>query len=291
MLYATTDDALRIPRFGIGAEPVARLAAKVAGAIDWHASVHERLPGRMASLLFAEDGVIEPCVTRAQGLHGLPLGRGGVCRRQGPGLLATLVRRRRARPDGSDRRVRAPSRRADLPTGPGTIRYVHRVRIGSWPSSNSGLGVTAPLLADVDADDAVVALFRVLALQFPLSALGKGHEHRLRRSLQFRRLFWPELVGGLAKGAVTIATRCASRACGLVIDQLVGTCRVDRAVDPTIRARGGRRRQWRPVRPAWAPGVEARSKRFPSFDYVVIGATLGAAALERYYLAVRRRER
>jgi peptidoglycan/xylan/chitin deacetylase (PgdA/CDA1 family) len=50
------DDALRIPRFGIGAEPVARLAAKVAGAIDWHASVHERLPARMASLLFAEAG-------------------------------------------------------------------------------------------------------------------------------------------------------------------------------------------------------------------------------------------
>jgi peptidoglycan/xylan/chitin deacetylase (PgdA/CDA1 family) len=50
------DDAMRIPRFGIGAEPVARLAAKVAGAIDWHASVHERLPPRMASLLFAEDG-------------------------------------------------------------------------------------------------------------------------------------------------------------------------------------------------------------------------------------------
>ncbi len=50
------DDALRIPRFGMGAEPVAQLAAKVAGAIDWHASVHERLPARMASRLFAEEG-------------------------------------------------------------------------------------------------------------------------------------------------------------------------------------------------------------------------------------------
>jgi hypothetical protein len=51
-----TDDPLRIPRFGLGAEPVERLAAKVAGAIDWHASIHERLPARVASLLFAEDG-------------------------------------------------------------------------------------------------------------------------------------------------------------------------------------------------------------------------------------------
>ncbi len=50
------EDPLRIPRFGVGAEPVERLAAKVAGAIDWHASIHERLPARAASLLFAEDG-------------------------------------------------------------------------------------------------------------------------------------------------------------------------------------------------------------------------------------------
>jgi peptidoglycan/xylan/chitin deacetylase (PgdA/CDA1 family) len=50
------EDPLRIPRFGIGNEPVERLAAKVAGAIDWHASVHERLPAGVASLLFAEDG-------------------------------------------------------------------------------------------------------------------------------------------------------------------------------------------------------------------------------------------
>jgi peptidoglycan/xylan/chitin deacetylase (PgdA/CDA1 family) len=50
------EDPLRIPRFGVGAEPVERLAAKVDGAIDWHASIHERLPARVASVLFAEDG-------------------------------------------------------------------------------------------------------------------------------------------------------------------------------------------------------------------------------------------
>ena len=51
----TTDDPLRLPRFGLGAEPVERLAAKVAGAIDWHASVHERLPAAVARALFADD--------------------------------------------------------------------------------------------------------------------------------------------------------------------------------------------------------------------------------------------
>lgn len=48
------DDPLRLPRFGVGDEPVARLAAKVRGAIDWHASVHERMPPRVAELLFAD---------------------------------------------------------------------------------------------------------------------------------------------------------------------------------------------------------------------------------------------
>lgn len=49
------DDPLRVARMGVGADPVERLAAKVTGAIDWHAYVHERLPGRFARLIFAED--------------------------------------------------------------------------------------------------------------------------------------------------------------------------------------------------------------------------------------------
>jgi len=50
-----SDDPLRIPRMGVGAEPVDRLAAKVTGAIDWHALVHERMPARVARKVFAED--------------------------------------------------------------------------------------------------------------------------------------------------------------------------------------------------------------------------------------------
>jgi peptidoglycan/xylan/chitin deacetylase (PgdA/CDA1 family) len=50
-----SDGALRIPRLGVGAEPVERLAAKVTGAIDWHGYVHERMPAALARRLFAED--------------------------------------------------------------------------------------------------------------------------------------------------------------------------------------------------------------------------------------------
>jgi peptidoglycan/xylan/chitin deacetylase (PgdA/CDA1 family) len=50
-----SDGPLRVARLGIGDEPVERLAAKVTGAIDWHAYVHERIPAPVARLLFAED--------------------------------------------------------------------------------------------------------------------------------------------------------------------------------------------------------------------------------------------
>ncbi len=50
-----SDGRMRIPRLGVGSEPVETLAAKVAGAIDWHAYIHERMPTRVARLLFAED--------------------------------------------------------------------------------------------------------------------------------------------------------------------------------------------------------------------------------------------
>jgi peptidoglycan/xylan/chitin deacetylase (PgdA/CDA1 family) len=49
------DDPLRVARLGVGDDPVDRLAAKVTGAIDWHAYVHERLPAPVARLIFAEE--------------------------------------------------------------------------------------------------------------------------------------------------------------------------------------------------------------------------------------------
>jgi peptidoglycan/xylan/chitin deacetylase (PgdA/CDA1 family) len=48
------DDPLRLPRLGVGAEPVERLAAKVRGEIDWHAYVHEHVPPAVARRVFPE---------------------------------------------------------------------------------------------------------------------------------------------------------------------------------------------------------------------------------------------
>ncbi len=70
----------------------------------------------------------------------------------------------------------------------------------------------------------MVPLFRVLALQFPFAALGKAHEYRLRRTLQFRTLFGPTLAGGLTKGVVSIVLAVAGAgAWSLVIGQVAGT--------------------------------------------------------------------
>lgn len=52
------DDPLRVARLGIGDDPVERLAAKVTGAIDWHAYVHERIPAPVARLIFAEESTV-----------------------------------------------------------------------------------------------------------------------------------------------------------------------------------------------------------------------------------------
>ena len=60
--------------------------------------------------------------------------------------------------------------------------------------------VIAPVLGDIGPDESVVDLFRVLALYFLFTALGKAHEYRLRRRLEFRKLFWPQFLGGPDQG-------------------------------------------------------------------------------------------
>lgn len=50
------DRVMAYPRFGVGPDTVSSLAAKVRGDIDWHATVHRRLPRRMHAALFPRYG-------------------------------------------------------------------------------------------------------------------------------------------------------------------------------------------------------------------------------------------
>src|SRR5215211_2618814 len=153
--------------------------------------------------------------------------------------------------------------------------------------------LVAPLLADVGPGEEVVSLFRVLALYFPLTALGKAHEYRLRRSLGFRTLFGPKLASGVTKGAVSIALAVAGAgAWSLVIGQIAGALAQSTGlwlVHP-FRPRLVISRRHLPSMMRFGLGIVAvgvLGQGAKNFDYIIVGGKLGAAALGVYYLAFR----
>jgi O-antigen/teichoic acid export membrane protein len=148
--------------------------------------------------------------------------------------------------------------------------------------------VLAPLLGEIGPDERVVDLFRVLALYFLFTALGKAHEYRLRRRLEFRKLFWPQLLAGLTKGVVSIALAVAGAgAWSLIIGQLAGALCQSAALW-TVHP-------WRPSfaisRSHLGPmlrfglgivAVGLLGQGASNFDYLSGGAKLGAVALGLY---------
>ena len=140
----------------------------------------------------------------------------------------------------------------------------------------------------------VDAVPRARALQFPFAALGKAHEYRLRRTLEFRKLFWPQLLGGLTKGVGEHRARGGRRRrWSLVIGQLAGALaavgRASGLVHPWRPSLAISRRHVRPML-RFGLGIVAvglLGQGAKNFDYLIVGAKLGAAALGVYYLAFR----
>jgi PST family polysaccharide transporter len=151
----------------------------------------------------------------------------------------------------------------------------------------------APLLADVGPGDEIIPLFRVLALQFPVAALGKAHEYRLRRSLEFRTLFGPRLANGLTKGVLSITLALAGLgAMSLVIGQVAGWLAqsVGLWLVHPFRPRLTIARRELSSMMRFGLGIVAvgvLGQGAKNFDYLIVGAKLGAAALGVYYLAFR----
>ena len=139
----------------------------------------------------------------------------------------------------------------------------------------------------------MVPLFRALGLYFLFTALGKAHEYRLRRTLDFRKLFWPQLLAGLTKGAVSIVLALeGAGAWSLIVGQLAGALCQSAVL--------WRVHPWRPsfvisrshLRPMLRFGlgivaVGLLGQGAANFDFLVVGAKLGAVALGVYYLAFR----
>ncbi|MGH8976810.1 MAG: oligosaccharide flippase family protein [Acidimicrobiia bacterium] len=157
----------------------------------------------------------------------------------------------------------------------------------------AALWFVAPLVASLGPDGEAVWLLRVLSLQFPLSALGKVHEYRLRARLDFRKLVGPFAFATCSKGVVAVVAAAAGAGVwSLVIGQLVGTLvrsvvlwRADtwhpRAMFSGAASKGLLKYGSGIV----AVGVLGQAAK--NFDYLVVGGKLGAAALGFYFLAFR----
>ncbi len=153
--------------------------------------------------------------------------------------------------------------------------------------------ISAPLVAAFFAAPAAVPLLRVLGLSFPLFALRNIHEAMLRRSLDFKRRFWPEISQTLGKGVLSIGLALLNfGAWSLVLGQIGGAALAALAywiVAPW-------RPQWRFERARtrallhYGTGiviVNALAVALAQIDYVFIGRYLGTDALGVYSVAFR----
>lgn len=151
----------------------------------------------------------------------------------------------------------------------------------------------APLLPRLGIEGEIVWVFRILSLQLLIASLGNVHHYLLAHSLEFKRLFGPELASGVVKGGVSVVLAVAGFGVwSLVAGQLAGAAA--RTLALWIVS------DWRPAF-ALARRAVPELARFGSaivavgilgeavrnVDYLVVGARLGADQLGFYFLAFR----
>lgn len=168
-----------------------------------------------------------------------------------------------------------------------------------WASVGIGLllfaisWILAPFLALYFKDDRVIPVFRVMALTFPLAALGSTHYSILRKRLAFERTAVPEFLRALTKGVVSVILAFSGfGAWSLVWGQLSGTL-IATIVLWVITP-------WRPmfvfnISKAVTLvtyglkyiGTDILAALLLNLDYLLIGRYLGAVTLGVYVLAYR----
>ena len=152
----------------------------------------------------------------------------------------------------------------------------------------------APAIAKLGPDEsALVVVVQILSLQLLLSSIGSTQSYLFRHSMQFNRMFAPQVVSGVAKGVVAIAFALAGFGVwSLVLGQLAGT--LVRSGAYWIAS------DWRPhfafardkagsllTTGAGFAAVAIIGGAARNADYLIIGVSLGATALGYYYLAFR----
>ncbi|HET9776027.1 MAG TPA: lipopolysaccharide biosynthesis protein [Gemmatimonadaceae bacterium] len=151
----------------------------------------------------------------------------------------------------------------------------------------------APFAATFFHEERLVAITRVLALTFPLTALRNVQETLLEKRLAFSRKFIPDLSNSLGKGVVSIALAFLGFGVwSLIVGQLAGT-----ALSVVVYWGAS---EWRPslnfarryVRILLSYGTsmvgsDALAIMLLNVDYLFIGRFLGPVALGVYMLAFR----
>lgn len=150
----------------------------------------------------------------------------------------------------------------------------------------------APAVGQMYRSQEVVPVLRTLAVLFLITPLGTVHGALLARELDFRRLFWIELIPAIVPGMVAITLALAGLGVwALVWGTLAGAC---------VRVIG----LWRAV--AWRPGGGAHLREWPGLlrfggwvsvesilgwvithsDFLFAGRYLGAMQVGYYRLGV-----
>lgn len=153
--------------------------------------------------------------------------------------------------------------------------------------------IGAPLVGDFFNDDRAVWVTRILALNFPLGALGAIHETLLVKQLAFNQKFIPDFSRSIAKGAISMTLAFSGFGpWSIILGQLGGV-----AVSTIVL--------WKMVdlKPLTSFSFDASRKLFEfgiplvgmnivsvfvlNVDYLLVGRYLGAEALGVYTLAFR----
>ena len=153
--------------------------------------------------------------------------------------------------------------------------------------------VAAPLVGLFFQDPRAIPVTRVLALSYPINALGATHQAILQKKLAFGRIFIPDLAQSFVKGLGSIVLAFLGiGAWSLIGGQLGGM--VTGAIVVWLIAR------WKPTftfKPAIARsllkygikivGVDLLGIILINLDYLLVGRYMGAASLGVYTLAFR----
>ena len=190
----------------------------------------------------------------------------------------------------------------DLGIGPALI--FHRdepeaAHTGFWLGLITALalfGLTwlvAPLAGAFFNDPRAIPITRALGVTFPITALGNIHETIMRKNLDFKRKFIPDMTKMGSKGLVSIILALLGFGpWSLVGGQIVGSIALVIAYWLTVPWKPALRftRTW--VRPLLSYGfgiisLNAVAILLSNADYLFIGRLMGAASLGVYTLAFR----